>query len=366
MKGITLDNPLLSIVIPTRNRPDCLQFSVKSALTSFSSMNVEIIIVSNGDSETSDTKYLSSDQLDRVKLVRSEQRLSMSENWRFGYKFCTGEWINYHGDDDLFLPIPSDYLGELLLKTNCNGIKFLNYNHQWIENNPETLKSSVDYAIEKNIKSGPYKTKLVSIEKKIDWWNIIPRDLPSGAASSFIKKSWLEKINNDNVLFNSVSPDWYHAAIFALIEKNYIFVNLPLVSIGSHPRSSIAQMKDKKLFDKEVTNLSARGSTELFNKIGNYFPTTWRARIDALIQAKKYVDGTLQINFEPLVKNSYQTTPMYVIKVYILQRRNFPEYKKKHLYWCVSNFIKSLFTLFTNKINCQLRINKRSKVNIIK
>ena len=131
-------------------------------------------------------------------------------------------------------------------------------------------------------------------------------------------------------------------------------------------RSSIAQMKDKKLFDKEVTNLSARGSTELFNKIGNYFPTTWRARIDALIQAKKYVDGTLQINFEPLVKNSYQTTPMYVIKVYILQRRNFPEYKKKHLYWCVSNFIKSLFTLFTNKINCQLRINKRSKVNIIK
>ena len=360
-----MDNPLLSIVIPTRNRPDCLQFSVESALTSFSRMNVEIIIVSNGDSETSDTKYLSSDHLDRVKLVRSKQRLNMSENWKFGFKFCTGKWINFHGDDDLFLPIPSDYLSEVLLKTNSNGIKFLYSYHQWIENNPETLKPSVDHVIEKNIKSGPYKTKIVSVEKKNDWWNVIPRDLPSGAGSSFIKKSWLTKIDNNNVLFNSISPDWYHAAIFALIEKNYIFVNLPLVSIGNHPNSSIAQMKDKKLFDKEVTNLSTYGSTELFNKIGNYFPTTWRAKMDALIQAKKYVDGTHQVNFEPLVKNSYQTTPRYVLKVYILQRKNFPEYKKKHFYWCVSNFIVSLFTVFTTKFSFKLRLNRSSKVSII-
>jgi hypothetical protein len=324
-------------------------------------MNIEIIIASNGDSQASDTKYLKSDHFDRIKLVRSDKRLSMSENWKFGFKFCTGKWIKFHGDDDLFLPIPNDYLSELLLKTDSNGIVCLRYFHQWVESHAKKLKPSADYLTRKDTKAEPYKVEIVPINRKEDWWNINPQHYPTGSASSFIKKSWLTKIDDKNALFNSISPDWYNAFIFALTEKNYIFLNLPLVSIGNHPNSSIAQMKDKKLFFAETTNLSTHGSTELFNKIGNYFPTTWRASSDALIQAKKYVDGTHQINFEPLVKKSYKTTPRYVLKVYLLQRKNFPEYKKKHLYWFISNFVIALFTWLIGILNIKLRLRRHFK-----
>ena len=91
-------NSLLSIVIPTRNRPNMLSYSLNSALAyqDFA----QILVVSNGDALKSDipNEFMNSKN---IQIERSELRLSMSENWKFGFNFVNSDWVYFLGDDDI-------------------------------------------------------------------------------------------------------------------------------------------------------------------------------------------------------------------------------------------------------------------------
>src|SRR5215469_6399880 len=94
--------PLFSVLLPSRNRLELLRLALNSvAIQDFS--NLEVIISDNA----SDQKYLDfwSDchQLD-IRYLRSEEPISVTENWNRAIEAARGEYIIMLGDDDALTP----------------------------------------------------------------------------------------------------------------------------------------------------------------------------------------------------------------------------------------------------------------------
>ncbi len=93
--------PLVSVLIPTHNRPDYLEIALKSVLAQTYG-NVEIVISDNGDDTLTQKRvapYLA--QHANIKYYR-KQGMTAVENFDKCFELSTGEYINYLMDDDLF------------------------------------------------------------------------------------------------------------------------------------------------------------------------------------------------------------------------------------------------------------------------
>lgn len=107
--------PLLSICIPTLNRPEFLLQALESiALEKDAAEHIEICISNNG-SESDYSKVEAriaslSTSLD-IKYIRHQPRIPLDQNHHFVKKLATSEYIYFLGDDDFFL---RGSLGKLL------------------------------------------------------------------------------------------------------------------------------------------------------------------------------------------------------------------------------------------------------------
>lgn len=95
--------PLVSIVIPTHERPDYLALALKSVQHQ-TYENLQIIIADN--STQHDVRAMLAEQLQgdpRITFL-SKPTKGLIENWRNGLVHATGEYVNLLMDDDLFHP----------------------------------------------------------------------------------------------------------------------------------------------------------------------------------------------------------------------------------------------------------------------
>ena len=93
--------PLVSIIIPTHNRPDYLEIALKSALDQ-TYENIEIVISDNSDDLLTQDRvapYLK--KYSHITYYR-KQGMSALENGRKCFELSTGEYINCLMDDDIF------------------------------------------------------------------------------------------------------------------------------------------------------------------------------------------------------------------------------------------------------------------------
>lgn len=106
--------PLISLLVPTRNRLPYLKHTLQSALDQKDD-RLEIVVADNA-TEDGTREYLAS-LGSRIKVVRSETPISMTENWHRGLDAITGEWVIVIGDDDALLPpfmgVMSDIIGRM-------------------------------------------------------------------------------------------------------------------------------------------------------------------------------------------------------------------------------------------------------------
>ncbi|PEF32691.1 glycosyltransferase family 2 protein [Bacillus wiedmannii] len=98
------DIPLVSIIIPTYNRANYFRIALESALSQ-THPNIEIIVVD--DSTNYETYYLIQPYLKicpRIKYYRNKINVGGALNFIKGYQYCTGEYVNFLMDDDVFHP----------------------------------------------------------------------------------------------------------------------------------------------------------------------------------------------------------------------------------------------------------------------
>ena len=112
-------DPFISIVIPTRNRPDLLKESIMSAVNQeAATADYEILVVENcGDDEVRDEiiRFLEDLGADNVYYFRNEENIGLYQNWNRCISLARSRWAAMLHDDDLLY---DDYV-----KTMYNIVK---------------------------------------------------------------------------------------------------------------------------------------------------------------------------------------------------------------------------------------------------
>lgn len=95
--------PLVSILIPTHNRPDYAELALKSALAQ-TYPHIEIIVNDNSDDTLTQERF--APYLARHPHIHYARvpGCGVMENFQYCYDRSTGEYVNYLMDDDLFHP----------------------------------------------------------------------------------------------------------------------------------------------------------------------------------------------------------------------------------------------------------------------
>ncbi len=94
-----MSNPLLSIIIPTHNRPQLVMRAVKSALEQTID-ELEVIVVDDGSTQPPN---LPSDD-HRLRTIRLSKPRGGAAARNVGTEAACGRWVAYLDDDDLLLP----------------------------------------------------------------------------------------------------------------------------------------------------------------------------------------------------------------------------------------------------------------------
>src|SRR3989442_13171553 len=95
--------PMISVVVPTRERCDTLAATLQTCLDE-DYENCEIIISDNFSHD--DTKnVVASLRDDRVRYINRGQRIGMSQNWESALSQVRGDYVTHVGVDDGLVPV---------------------------------------------------------------------------------------------------------------------------------------------------------------------------------------------------------------------------------------------------------------------
>ena len=104
--------PLVSIIIPTRDRADLLRVCLDSIFQRSSYSNLEVIIVDNASTEAATTQLFSQLPKDRVRILRDERPFNFSALNNSGVSLAQGEFVCLMNNDiEIITP---DWLEEML------------------------------------------------------------------------------------------------------------------------------------------------------------------------------------------------------------------------------------------------------------
>ena len=124
--------PLVSVIIPTFNRPKYFELALGSALAQ-TYRNIEIVVSDNStenDTEILIQKYLA--KFSNVKYFR-HKNFSADDNWNFcrHYNNPDAEFVNWLMDDDLFFPEKIEHMVEVCI--NNPGVSLVTSYRDFID-----------------------------------------------------------------------------------------------------------------------------------------------------------------------------------------------------------------------------------------
>ena len=102
---MSIKSPLISIVIPTWNRPVLVARLVGLINAVDGGEDLEIVVVDN-DSNKENWRRLEqvTSAHENVRLYRNPANIGMTPNWNKAIEYARGEWISFMCDDDMFKP----------------------------------------------------------------------------------------------------------------------------------------------------------------------------------------------------------------------------------------------------------------------
>lgn len=105
VKG-SINNPEISIFIPTYKRTDTIVETIKSALNQIGKINYEVVIVNNDpEGDKSDTRdFIRSFYDKHIYYYINEKNIGLCGNWNRGLELCRAEYVAMIHDDDMLSP----------------------------------------------------------------------------------------------------------------------------------------------------------------------------------------------------------------------------------------------------------------------
>lgn len=228
--------PLLSIVVPTKDRYEFLFYLLK-LVDSFNSSEIEVIIQDNTSENAEVLSFLKTElkNVDIFKYFHTKEQISVSENSTKAIINSTGEYVCFIGDDDGVTRRIVECV-HWMKKNNINILKSSLAIYKWpcfrsprvynISASALSDKYNYNYRLENNRKN---LEKLLA--NGMNGLTYMPK-----VYNGIVKRDTLDSIYNVcGTFFPGVSPDMANAVSLALIEENYCYLSAPII-IGGHSR----------------------------------------------------------------------------------------------------------------------------------
>ncbi|MDY6901888.1 MAG: glycosyltransferase family 2 protein [Cyanobacteriota bacterium] len=165
-----MKEPLLSIIIPTYNRPHLLSRAVNSALAQ-TREDIEVIVVDDASTEPFELP-----EHPQLRIIRQPENRGGAAARNLGAKLARGRWITYLDDDDELLPHMAQVCLEAVSHTNLpqpvallSGLEEVNEDGRVLHKRiPPTIPRGGHFCLEEIKKDKSFHTKqTMVVERKL-------------------------------------------------------------------------------------------------------------------------------------------------------------------------------------------------------
>jgi len=342
-----MKKPLISLIIPTRERCDTLLFSLQTALNQ-ESHNYEIVI-SDNFSQDDTKKVVESFNDSRIKYFNSGKRLSMCDNWDFACEKAEGEFIIIIGDDDGVVPGGIDYLETLIQEHPADVYFWDKHIFTWPN---KGKKAEINYI------AGTEKPSSIDLKQQaresILWGANDITDFPMIYHSAVSRKILGNILESTGRIFHSVNPDIFSAFSLPVFSNNSMNVGRCITAHGRSPKSNSGGGKEaRELFLKEFGNYQWHPS------LNSDWPTQIFLVVDSPLRAMEMFPefyGDMNFNFSAMWA-VYQKKSGKSIMEILRSREKIRQYHPFH----VSIFIYYLFAHYVSTVKRKF-LSKKSRI----
>tara|TARA_B110000211_G_C14027489_1_gene530557 strand:- start:346 stop:1482 length:1137 start_codon:yes stop_codon:yes gene_type:complete len=233
--------PLLSIIIPTKDRYITLIPVLKAIYLDFKDKNVEFIIQDNTNDNLEVLQFLNDLNCEKIKYFHEPTSLPITQNCDLAIKNSIAKYVIMIGDDDYILPSITD----AVLYMEKNEIECLNSNtadYYW-----------PDLTFKFQTKASKSDSLMINKPIKKEFININPIDelnkvIKSGGTNFYnlprlyhgiVKREVLDKIfDKCQTFFPGLSPDMANSSALAIFTKKFSIYNFPFSISGKSPKSA--------------------------------------------------------------------------------------------------------------------------------
>lgn len=260
--------PLLSIVIPTKNRQKYCISAIESILE-FGNKDIQIVIQDNSDNSCLKDLIPKVNDENILKYIYIYGKLSFVENFNRAIDAADGEYICIIGDDDGINP---EIIKATIWAKNNNVdsiVGNVEANYRWNNTGAKDTFFTKMTGSTLTVTHFTGKAKRVNIEDSLrqlmrnGCTNYLDYDFPK-LYHGIVKKTALEKIKSlTGSYLKGLSPDIYASIALACTIDSLVVVDYPLTIPGVCAESGSIQEGQKKDHSKELSNAPHfKGRTE--------------------------------------------------------------------------------------------------------
>lgn len=364
-------NPLLSIIIATKNREYYCIEAIKSILA-INSEELQLTIADNSDSEQI-KEFVENISDKRLVYKYDNSPVSFIENFNRCMALATGEYICMIGDDDSVLPVILD-IANWAKKNNVDSISTTNLiQYYWPKAFPGFDDGLLIFpVIESKIKKIDLQQTIIKLVNKgiVNHYSYsIPRTY-----HGLIKRSLMDEIKDrTGNFYGGLSPDIYSSFSLSSIVKNHYDFSLPFTIAGACPKSSTADNLVGKHSGelKDMPHLKNKPDYIWDNNIPKYYSvyTTWcESALKALSDMnEKELYG--KFNVYPLLAIGILTNWKYIFKITIAKTEEIRKNKNKNfiLFWfkILCSMVTQIRVRIFRTLNDKFYLKKRKISNVV-
>jgi glycosyltransferase involved in cell wall biosynthesis len=351
-----MNNPILSIIIPTKNRYATL-LPLLDVLCSFNSNNFEIVIQDNSDSNEEIVNYFDNNKDIRLKYFYCEDKMSIIDNSDLAVNHSTGEYVCFIGDDDGVMPYVVDLVA-WMKRNDIKALKAFKPSYYWPDQKSNYLSNDTSGILK--YEGFNYSIKKINTKEAFDF------TLQKGGTSmkmlpclyhGIVEREVLDAIfNKCNTYFPGPSPDMANGVALTKFINEYTYVDFPVVISGKSTKSGGGLGVLHKHISKieERQHLPINTAKDWTDKIPKFWtgPTIWAESVHKAIENCDIATGKNKFNYPYLYASLYVFNYKYRMIIF----KNFQH--KMFSY----NFYISYIDIFFNRAQVFLKNRFSSSV----
>lgn len=341
--------PLLSVVVPTKNRYIYLKELVK-LINSFNDSELELVIQDNSDDNTEILDFLKEIENENIKYYYLSEKLAATENADKGILNSTGEYVCFIGDDDGVMR----WITKVVRFMKKNGIDSLIANkpqYSWPDIKSALLNSSSSLIIQKissKLEEIDCNSELRSVEREgFLTMGMLPR-----VYHGIVSRDTMDKLfKQTGTFFPGPCPDMSNAVALSFLVKKHVYYNCPVIISGAGFNSAAGMGARHQHSGKisEVSFLPKNTEAEWEITLPKYWlgQTIWPNTAIKALRNTKHEDHLDNVNFSYIYSSLIVFHPsLYKItKPYITLKNVFPVllYSLSHIYARAVALIRNIF-----------------------